>query len=348
MSWVRLIHRAKLEQRDDPWRVWLEACLTTGSMLVFGLRALAVSLFSGGRAMLDSLRRIHAQSVVAQTLQELSMPDGMFLVMQPIMSMAQPYASLNFEVLLRVRAENGAIVPPAELIATAEDSGCIALIDRWVLESVLGWMSANRHALGNTRFVCVNISGGSLNDDRFVEMICAMLDRHRAIAHFLCLEITEHVALRDLEHTQRFISRVHEMGAKVALDDFGAGQTSFRYLKALAFDVLKLDGTFVRTMCKHPADTAIVEALVSLARTLGMHSIAEWVEDVDTLRALKKIGVDYVQGFAIAKPQASDEILGVSSAAGFVESEEVARYIDGWGRSEVRMEFVEEEVAEAM
>ncbi len=96
---------------------------------------------------------------------------------------------------------------------------------------------------------------------------------------YLCLEITESVALHDLENTQRFIARVHDMGGKIALDDFGAGYTSFKYLKDLSADALKIDGEFIRTMCDHPADTAIVEAIVALARNLGMRSIAEWVED---------------------------------------------------------------------
>jgi EAL domain-containing protein (putative c-di-GMP-specific phosphodiesterase class I) len=93
-------------------------------------------------------------------------------------------------------------------------------------------------------------------------------------------------------------------------------------------DALKIDGAFVRTMCEHPADTAIVEAIVSLAHNLGMRSIAEWVEDVDTLRALKEVGVDYVQGFAIAKPQRSDAMLVASSSASFVEREDVAAFLD--------------------
>jgi EAL domain-containing protein (putative c-di-GMP-specific phosphodiesterase class I) len=256
------------------------------------------------------------------------LPDGLFLVMQPIMSMNDPFGSLNFEVLLRLRAADGTITPAGQLIAAAEDSGSIAAIDRWVLKSVLEWIAVNRHALDNTRFVCVNLSGGSLNDEQFIEDIFELLGRYRAVAHYLCLEITESVALHDLENTQRFVARAHDLGAKIALDDFGAGHTSFKYLKELSVDALKIDGAFVRTMCEHPADTAIVEAIVSLAHNLGMRSIAEWVEDVDTLRALKEVGVDYVQGFAIAKPQRSDAMLVASSSASFVEREDVAAFLD--------------------
>jgi EAL domain-containing protein (putative c-di-GMP-specific phosphodiesterase class I) len=222
-------------------------------------------------------------------------------------------------VLLRWRAPDGTTLPAGKVIVAAEESGNIAAIDKWVLATVLDWIETNRHALSKTRFVCVNLSGGSLNDEQFMEDIFALFARYRPIVRYLCLEITESVALHDLENTQRFIARVHDMGGKIALDDFGAGYTSFKYLKDLSADALKIDGEFIRTMCAHPADTAIVEAIVALARNLGMRSIAEWVEDADTLRALKEIGVDYVQGYVIARPQESAAILTAGSAASFIE-----------------------------
>jgi EAL domain-containing protein (putative c-di-GMP-specific phosphodiesterase class I) len=265
-----------------------------------------------------------------ETLGQRRLPDGLFLVMQPIMSMAEPFASLDFEVLLRLRAADGSVTTAGQLIAAAEDSGNIATIDRWVLTSVLEWILANRESLTNTRFVCVNLSGGSLNDEQFMEEVFELLRGYKSVVHYLCLEITESVALHDLENTQRFIAQVHDLGAKIALDDFGAGHTSFKYLKELSADALKIDGAFVRTMCEHPADTAIVEAIVALARNLGMRSIAEWVEDLDTLRALKEIGVDYVQGYVIAKPQGSDFILSAASAASFVQRDDVARFIENY------------------
>jgi diguanylate cyclase (GGDEF)-like protein len=266
--------------------------------------------------------------MLVETLGQNRLPGGLFLVMQPIMSLATPTASLDFEVLLRWRAPDGSTLPAGKVIVAAEESGNIAAIDRWVLATVLEWIDTNRHALQKTRFVCVNLSGGSLNDEQFMEDIFALFARHRSIIRYLCLEITESIALHDLENTQRFIARVHEMGGKIALDDFGAGYTSFKYLKDLSADALKIDGEFIRTMCAHPADTAIVEAIVALARNLGMRSIAEWVEDADTLRLLKEIGVDYVQGFVIAKPQESAAILAASSAASFVTDRATQEFID--------------------
>ncbi len=255
------------------------------------------------------------------------LPPGLFLVMQPIMSLVAPTESLNFEVLLRMRAPDGAIVPPGKIMAAAEESGNVAAIDRWVIASTLAWIDEHRASLPNTRFICVNLSGGSLNDERFTEEIFALFQRHQSALDFLCLEITESVALHDLLNTQRFIARAHDMGATIALDDFGAGYTSFRYLKSLSVDALKIDGEYVKSMCSHPADMAIVEALVSLARDLGMRSVAEWVEDADTLAALQEIGVDYVQGYAIAKPQEAEAIVLAQSSASFITDPDVARIV---------------------
>jgi diguanylate cyclase (GGDEF)-like protein len=265
---------------------------------------------------------------LVETLGRNRLPPGLFLVMQPIMSLSAPTESLNFEVLLRMRAPDGATLPAGKVIVAAEESGNIAAIDKWVMTTLLEWIEKHQASLTNTRFICVNLSGGSLNDEQFMEDIFALFGRYRHIVPYLCLEITESVALHDLENTQRFIARVHEMGGKIALDDFGAGYTSFKYLKDLSADALKIDGEFIRTMCAHPADIAIVEAIVALARNLGMRSVAEWVEDLDTLRALKEIGVDYVQGFLLAKPQESSAILAADSAAGFVRDPEVAFFID--------------------
>jgi diguanylate cyclase (GGDEF)-like protein len=264
---------------------------------------------------------------LVETLGGNRLPAGLFLVMQPIMSLKAPNESLNFEVLLRMRAPDGTTLPAGKVIVAAEESGNIAAIDRWVISTLLEWIETHRHQLRNTQFICVNLSGGSLNDEQFMEDIFALFARHRSVVPYLCLEITESVALHDLENTQRFIARVHEMGGKIALDDFGAGYTSFKYLKSLSADALKIDGEFVRSMCAHPADVAIVEAIVALARNLGIQSVAEWVEDLDTLRALQEIGVDYVQGFLIARPQDSSAILAAHSASSFISDPDVVGFV---------------------
>ncbi|MDD0810531.1 EAL domain-containing protein [Curvibacter sp. RS43] len=254
-------------------------------------------------------------------------PEGLYLEMQPIMSLSEPYQTLNFEVLLRARDAAGELVPTPRLIAAAEFSGRMGVIDRWVISETLNWLSAHLPELHKTLFVCVNLSGASLNDERFVQDVFELLHRHRDIASRLCLEITESIALHDLENTRRFIDGVRAVGAKVALDDFGAGYTSFSYLKDLPADLLKIDGSFIVNMNKHPANIAIVEAIVNLARNLGMKTIAEWAEDAATVQTLTEIGVDYVQGFAIARSQAPARILEKHSAADFIQDPALKSYL---------------------
>jgi diguanylate cyclase (GGDEF)-like protein/PAS domain S-box-containing protein len=262
-------------------------------------------------------------TLVAQ-LSSSNATEGMFLEMQPIMSLKAPHESLNFEVLLRMRERDGSVTSAGPIIAAAEKSGRAGVIDRWVLASTLSWIEKNLGSLPKTRFVCMNLSGASLNDERFVHDTIEILARHVHVASRLCMEITESVALHDLDNTRRFIDQVRNFGVKIALDDFGAGYTSFSYLKELPADVLKIDGNFIVNINDHPANVAIVEAIVNLAVNLGMKTIAEWAEDTATVRTLAEIGVDYVQGFAVSRSQSPDRMLTAASSASFIQDEQLA------------------------
>ena len=239
------------------------------------------------------------------------------------MSLSAPQESLNFEVLLRMRDANGERIPTDRLISAGENSGRMGVIDRWVLNNTVQWLATHKNQLKNTQFVCMNLSGASLNDEKFIQNVFTTLEENLPIAKHLCLEITESVALHDLQNTRRFIDRVRQYGAKVALDDFGAGYTSFSYLRDLPSDLLKIDGSFIVHMNQHPANIAIVEAIVSLARNLGMRTIAEWAEDCATVQTLVEIGVDYVQGYVVAQPQHPDLMLQASSSASFIRDPEL-------------------------
>lgn len=253
--------------------------------------------------------------------------DGLFLEMQPIMSLKNPHSSLNFEVLLRMQDEHGDRVPTDRLISAGENAGRMGVIDRWVLTNTLEWLRTHDDALSQNQFVCLNLSGASLNDEIFVEDVFKLLDANRDIARKLCLEITESVALHDMGNTRRFIDRIRSFGAKVALDDFGAGYTSFSYLKDLPADLLKIDGSFIVNMNRHPANVAIVEAIVSLAQNLGMKTVAEWAEDFETVVTLAEIGVDYVQGFVVARPQNPQRLLQHTSSASFIQDASLNSYL---------------------
>lgn len=260
--------------------------------------------------------------------------EGLFLEMQPILSLRTPYASLNFEVLLRMHDEYGKRIPTERLIHAAENAGQMSVIDRWVMSQTLEWLEMHHEQLQNQHFVCLNLSGASLNDERFIEDVFVMLERHVRVASRVCLEITESVALHDTTNTRRFIDRLRAVGAKVALDDFGAGYTSFSYLKDLPADLLKIDGSFIVNMNRHPANVAIVEAIVSLAQNMGMKTIAEWAEDHETVETLAEIGVDYVQGFIVARPQSPESILSATSAASFVKDLNLINYLNSMNQKE--------------
>lgn len=253
-------------------------------------------------------------------------PAGLFLVMQPEISLTRPFESLNFEVLVRLRKSDGSVLPAAIIIGAAEAHGKTAIIDRWVVHTAIEWLEANIRSLPNTRFASVNLSGGSLNDEAFVDELFVLFENHPVAFSLICIEITETVALTDINNVQRFVQRVHALGGKVALDDFGAGYSSFGYLKDLSVDALKLDGSLVKDAVHSPAGLAIIDAIGGLVSNLGMKSIGEYAENLATIKALVNAGIDYAQGYGISKPVLPERLLQCRSAADFIEDAEILAY----------------------
>ena len=266
----------------------------------------------------DKFFRSHKQELeVIAYLERGETPVGLFLVMQPEISLTQPFDSLNFEILLRLRKMDGDIIPAGIIIEAAEMHGKTAIIDRWVITTAIEWVEAHFDELRNTRFIGVNLSGGSLNDEEFTQELFALFAQHPAALSLFCIEITESVALTDIDNAQRFIDRVRALGGKVAIDDFGAGYSSFGYLRNLSVDALKLDGTLVKDATRNAASVAIIDAIGSLVGNLGMTSIGEYAEDLPTIKALVNAGIDYAQGYGISKPVMPEKILAAKSSAEF-------------------------------
>jgi EAL domain-containing protein (putative c-di-GMP-specific phosphodiesterase class I) len=193
--------------------------------------------------------------------------------------------------------------------------------------TTIQWLETHAHSLDNTRFVGVNLSGGSLNDEAFTDELFALFESHPVALSMICIEITETVALTDMLNMQRFIDRVRSIGAKVSLDDFGAGYSSFGYLKGLSVDALKLDGSLVKDAAHSPSGMAIVEAIAGLVSSLGMKSIGEFAENLATIKVLAAAGVDYAQGYGISKPVMPERILAARSSADFIEDPEILAFI---------------------
>ncbi len=276
----------------------------------------------------DQFFRHHKQELeVMAYLERGETPKGLFLVMQPEISLIRPFDSLNFEILLRLRKTDGTIVPAGIIIEAAEMHGKTAIIDRWVVTTAIAWVEQHRAALRNTRFIGVNISGGSLNDEAFTQELFALFAQHPEALGLLCIEITESVALTDIGNAQRFIDRVRSLGAKVAIDDFGAGYSSFGYLRSLSVDALKLDGSLVKDATRSIAGLAIIDAIGSLVSNLGMKSIGEFAEDLQTIKALVDGGIDYAQGYGISKPVMPEQILSAKSSADFIQDADILAFV---------------------
>lgn len=254
-------------------------------------------------------------------------PKGLYLEMQPIVSLRTPLQAMDFEILLRVRDSAGKLIPTGKIISSAEESGTISIIDKWVFSATLEWLDKYRGDLPQTSFVCVNMSGVSLNDQRFIEAFFEILGRYEHLTHLLCVEITEGVALNDLDKTRQFMRRLQRKGVRIALDDFGAGYSSFSYLTQLPADAIKIDGALIRDMAGNPANIAVVRTITELARNLNMKSIVEWVEDVETLQLLWDMEVDYVQGFGVARPQPPGNLLKATSMADLIANAETLELV---------------------
>jgi diguanylate cyclase (GGDEF)-like protein/PAS domain S-box-containing protein len=222
---------------------------------------------------------------------------------QPIVPIgANPDRQPHFELMLRMRGEDGQLVHPIEFIPAAERYNVMPAIDRWVVRQALGSILAHGQ-LGEDSTVAINLSGTTLNDDHFLEFLIGELSAVELRPGSLCFEITETAAISSLANVVYFMRELRDRGVKFALDDFGSGLSSFSYLKTLPVDYLKIDGQFVENVVRDPIDRSMVEAICQVARAMGLKTVAERVESADVLDALARLGVDYAQGFFIAEPR---------------------------------------------
>jgi diguanylate cyclase (GGDEF)-like protein/PAS domain S-box-containing protein len=206
------------------------------------------------------------------------------------------------EVLLRLQDEAGHELLPAEFMRAAERYRLMGLVDRWVVQTTLAALGRGAIPVAANRSVAINISGQTLGDLQFLEFVVECLDSTGVAPGQVCFEITESAVIANLDHARRFVGVLHGMGCQFALDDFGSGVGSFSNLKHLPLDYLKIDGSFIRSLARDSVNQAMVTAMIKLARTLNFKVIAEQVEDTAALEAARRMGVDYLQGYAIGRP----------------------------------------------
>ncbi len=243
-------------------------------------------------------------------IQEALEEDGFVLCCQPIEPITPlPGRERHYEVLVRMVAGEGETLPPGAFIPAAERYNLMPSVDRWVISRFLGWLARQEGMAADTIW-CINLSGGSLGNEGFAEFIIDQLTHHQLSANRICFEVTETAAVANLDLATRFMGRLREHGCRFALDDFGSGMSSFVYLKNLPVDYLKIDGYFVRDIVGDPIDRAMVEAINTIGHTLGLETIAEFVEDEAILQTLHAMGVDYAQGYAISRPVPLESLEG--------------------------------------
>ena len=269
-----------------------------------------IQLYVGGEECARKRDEMNWVSRITQALEE----QRFRLYYQNILPVKTDNACLEHrEILLRMIDEEGNVVPPGEFIPAAEKYSLMPTIDRWVISTLFARESRHWRSMLEqcqaceadcNMFYSINLSGASLNDDHFLDFLREQIAKYDIPPSAVCFEITETVAISNLQRISSFIQELKTLGFRFALDDFGSGMSSFAYLKSLPVDFLKIDGALVREIAHNEIDLCMVEAISRIALKMGMMTIAEYVESDAILEKLKEIGVTHAQGYAIHKPEA--------------------------------------------
>ena len=265
---------------------------------------------------IEKIRQAAKQDMFALQIQEIRAIDQAVLLPKPSTATSNepakdpdthvnnPSIPDHFEVLLRLNSGNKTIESPAAFLPAAERYGLMPLIDRWVIENFFKWINNNTEKAKLFSCASVNISMQSIADDTFQKWLSEQFSNHQIDAQTICLELTESVAMTSLDTTKDFIAHFKNLGCKFALDDFGTGFSSYAYLKDLGVDYVKIDGVFIHNIVNNPVDLALVKSITEVARAMQLETIAEFVEDEQTVEVLKSLGVEHIQGYYVHKPEA--------------------------------------------
>jgi diguanylate cyclase (GGDEF)-like protein/PAS domain S-box-containing protein len=243
--------------------------------------------------------------------------DRLVLLCQPIVPIRHGVsAQRHFELLLRMRDENGHLVQPAEFIPAAERFNLMPAIDRWVVHQACTHFVHRRNEEGRRAnfTLAVNISPTTINDEQFLDHVIAEVTAADISPGSLCFELTEAAAMTSLASATRFIRELRARGCRFSLDDFGSGLSSFMFLKNLPVDFLKIDGQFVHNVIHDPIDRSMVEAIARIGNAMGIATVAERVDSAEVLQCLAELGVQYAQGHYLAAPQPIDVLASLVAA----------------------------------
>lgn len=245
--------------------------------------------------------------------------DGFQLVAQPIASLTGENRNPRFEILLRMGDGQGGQIETEALFSAAERYRMMPQIDRWVVSTTIAKLTEAKELVeGQNAIFAMNLSGQSIGDDEFLEFIENEIDSSGISESSLCFEITESAAVFNQKKAQSFIDRLRQRGCQISLDDFGAGLSSFAYLKNFNVDNLKIDGGFIRDISENRISESMVAAITQVAKVMELKTVAEYVETEKTRRLLVKLGVDYAQGHFVGKPitleSTLSDLAGISAA----------------------------------
>ncbi len=260
-----------------------------------------------------AMRARHGEMQWATRLEQALDEDQFALHAQRIEALGEGSAGLHAEVLIRLLDSDGSLIPPGAFLPAAERFHMATRIDRWVLKRAIQQIQAMPD-LTALNTLCINLSGQSVGDRAFHRhAIDSLTEAGSAVCQRVCLEITETAAVTNMADAAIFIEEVRALGVRVALDDFGAGASSFGYLKTLKVDLLKIDGSFIRDVIDDPLAAAAVRCFVDVARVVGVKTVAEFVDRPEVLARVREIGINYAQGFLLHRPEPIENLFGVAA-----------------------------------
>lgn len=231
------------------------------------------------------------------------------LFYQRVESLSPETHSSGIEVLLRLKGDGESFISPGAFLPAAERYRLMGQIDRWVIRQFFIWFGENRNRLDAVDFFALNLSGQSLGDSEFLDFITAEVKARNIPGKRICFEITETSVIENLGHAHKFIKTLKAVGCRFALDDFGAGMSSFTYLRNLPVDILKIDGDLCRNMSTSAIDKAMVKSINEIGHLMKLRTVAEFVETAAGLEVCRELGIDYAQGYHLHNPQALDTLI---------------------------------------
>ncbi len=252
----------------------------------------------------EHMRRYESEMSWVSHINHAIQNNSFELYYQHYQALTQRAEGHYYELLLRMRDQQGNIILPGVFLPAAERYNLTSKIDRWIVENYFSWLSHNIQHKDKLTRVSINLNGCSLADEELRLFVLNAFEKYKIPYRKVCFEITESMAILKMDETLEFINTFHKLGCLFALDDFGSGFSSYNYLKNLPVDLVKIDGSFVKDILVDPVNMAMVNSINDVAKAMGMKTVAEFVESTEIMVELGKMGVDFAQGYGIAKPHA--------------------------------------------